>query len=201
MARLTGFDLRDLELPGGPARNRNGDEVAPLLTDQRLPYRRLVGELVLGRIGLRRAHDHVLHGLVGLLVLDVHSRADRDRLGGHAVLVDHRGRAQLLLELRDLLLEHCLLVLRVVVFGVLADVAELTRLLDPLGHFAPPRTGEVLDLGLYFLEALWSEDDVPWHKKTRRAATIATIGGTDEDSSGLGAFPAAIRRLLARAHR
>ena len=48
-------------------------------------------------------------------------------------LVDDGRAAEPLLELRDPLLEHGLLVLGVVVLGVLGDVAELARLLDALG--------------------------------------------------------------------
>src|SRR5947207_5063354 len=150
----SGFDLGDLELPRGTTRNRHGDDIAALATDQGLADGRLVGELVVRGIGLRGADDHVLDRLVGLLVLHVDRRPDRDRLGGHRLRVDDRGRAQLLLELGDLLLEHGLLVLRVVVLGVLADVAELARLLDALRHLAAARPGEVLDLRLELFESL-----------------------------------------------
>ena len=55
------------------------------------------------------------------------------------LLVDHGRAAQPLLELGDPLLEQRLLVLGVVVLGVLRDVAELARLLDPLGDLAALR--------------------------------------------------------------
>ena len=47
-----------------------------------------------------------------------------------------RAFSEPLLELRDLVLEHGLLVLRVVVLGVLGDVAELAGDADPLGDLA-----------------------------------------------------------------
>src|SRR5689334_12195533 len=68
-ASLCGFDLGDLELALGTARDLDGDDVAALVADEGLPDRRLVGELALGRIGLRRAHDLELLRVAGLLVL------------------------------------------------------------------------------------------------------------------------------------
>ena len=49
--------------------------------------------------------------------------------------VDHARVEQALLELRDLVLEHRLLVLGVVVLRVLRDLAELARDPDPVGDF------------------------------------------------------------------
>ena len=63
-------------------------------------------------------------------------------------------RLQPLLELSDPLLEQRLLVLGVVVLGVLHDVAELARLLDPLGNLAPLRGGQVLELLAELLQTL-----------------------------------------------
>jgi hypothetical protein len=105
----------------------------------------------------------------------VHDRADADRLGRDVLLVDHRRRAQPVLELGDLLLEHRLLVLGVVVLGVLRDVAELPGILDPLGHLLAAHGGKVLDLGLQILETLRCEDDFlrhfnPWLGFSGRAS-------------------------------
>ncbi len=75
-----------------------------------------------------------------------------DLVGADVLLVDHRGAAQPLLELGDPLLEQRLLVLGVVVLGVLGDVAELARLLDPRRDLAPFRGREVLDLLFELLE-------------------------------------------------
>jgi hypothetical protein len=61
-------------------------------------------------------------------------------------LVDDRRSPDALLELGDPLLEQGLLVLGVVIFGVLHDVAELTRLLDARRHLATLRGGEVVEL-------------------------------------------------------
>ena len=58
-------------------------------------------------------------------VAEPHDRADRDDARVDLVGVDHARVREPLLELRDLVLEHRLLVLRVVVLGVLGDVAEL----------------------------------------------------------------------------
>ena len=72
-------------------------------------------------------------------------------------------RAQLLLDGGDALLEHRLLVLRVVVLGVLRDVAELARLLDALSDLAALVGLEVGQLHLELLEAFGGEDDVLGH--------------------------------------
>ena len=58
-----GLDLEDLELERA-ARRRDLDDLALLVADDRLADRRLVRELVLGRVRLGRADDVVLEGLV-----------------------------------------------------------------------------------------------------------------------------------------
>src|SRR5262245_55032337 len=73
---LRRLDLEDLELERA-ARCRDLDDVALLVTHDRLPDRRLVGELVLRRIRLRRADDVVLERLVRRDVAQPHGRADR----------------------------------------------------------------------------------------------------------------------------
>ena len=55
--------------------------------------------------------------------------------------------AQHRLELADPRLVEALLVLRGVVVGVLLEVAELTRPLDPLGDLTAERPAAVLELG------------------------------------------------------
>jgi hypothetical protein len=56
-------------------------------------------------------------------------------------------------------LEHRLLVLRVVVLGILGDVAELARDADPLGDLAALLVAQAVDLLLQVLIALGREDD------------------------------------------
>src|SRR5207248_8484421 len=131
--------------------------------DQRLADRRLVGQAVLGGIGLGRSDDRVLDGLAGLLVLDVDDRADAHLVGAQLLGVDHRGGAQLVRELRDLGLEHGLLVLGVVVLRVLGDVAELARLLDALGDLAALLVLKELELVLELVEAFRGEDGLLRH--------------------------------------
>ena len=87
-----------------------------------------------------------------LLVFDVDDGAEGDLVGADRLLVDHGGAAQPLFELRDPALEQRLLVLGVVVLGVLGDVAEVARLLDPRGHLAPFHGREMLDLLFELLE-------------------------------------------------
>ena len=89
------------------------------------------------RVGLGGADELVR--LLAHRALDRDVRAEHDHVGGELALLDDAGLAQALLELRDLRLEHRLLVLRVVVLGVLGDVAELARLRDARGHLAAAR--------------------------------------------------------------
>src|SRR5262249_7592867 len=84
-------------------------------------------------------------------------------VGRDVLRVDDLGGAQALLELGDPLLEHHLLVLRVVVLGVLRDVAELARLLDALGHLATAGGLQLLKLFPEPLQAFRGEDDVSCH--------------------------------------
>ena len=96
----------------------------------------------------------VLERLVGRDVAQAHGRADRDAVLRDLLLRDHARREQPLLELGDPVLEHRLLVLRVVVLGVLGDVAELAGNADPLGDLAALLGLEILDLLPELLVAL-----------------------------------------------
>ena len=75
-------------------------------------------------------------------------------------LLDHARVAEPLLERGDSVLEQRLLVLRVVVLGVLRDVAELAGGADPVRDLAALVVREKLDLLLELLVAFGSEDDV-----------------------------------------
>ena len=81
--------------------------------------------------------------LLGVDVAQPDDRADRDDARVDVGGVDRAGVREPLFQLRDLVLEHRLLVLRVVVLGVLGDVAELARGRDPLGDLAPPLGAQV----------------------------------------------------------
>src|SRR3954453_12102572 len=153
------FDLEDLELHRA-ARGNDLDRLALLLADDRLADRRLVRELVLGRIRLGGADDAVLDRLLGVDVAQLHLGADRDDVLGDVLLADHAGVAQPLLERGDAVLEQGLLVLRVVVLGVPGDVAELACDADAVGHLAALVVREILDLLLQLLVAFGSEYDV-----------------------------------------
>ena len=62
-----------------------------------------------------------------------------------------RALSEPLLELRDLVLEHRLLVLRVVVLGVLGDLAELTGDANAVGDLAAPVGAQVSSSCFSFL--------------------------------------------------
>ena len=83
MSILVILSLRFLPFGSGDA-----DLFAALAADQRLADRRLVGELVLRRVGLGRADDRELERACRLLVLDVDDRADADGVGGDVLGVD-----------------------------------------------------------------------------------------------------------------
>ena len=70
------------------------------------------------------------------------------------------GVREALLELRDAVLEHHLLVLRVVVLGVLRDLAELARSRDALRDLPAPRGPQHVELARQLLVALGSEDHI-----------------------------------------
>src|SRR3954453_18005222 len=165
-------DLEDLELHRA-ARSLDLDGLALLLADDRLPDRRFVRELVLGRVGLGRPDDPVLERLLGADVAQLHLRADGDDVLGDVLLRDHARAAESILERGDAVLEQGLLVLRVVVLGVLGDVAELTGGLDAVRDFAALLVREELDFLLELLVALGSKDYVlqnwpPERKNARR---------------------------------
>src|SRR2546430_7575418 len=179
------LDLENLELHLS-AWFRDLNRLTLLLPDDRLADPRLVGELVLRRVGLGRADDVVSDGLLGADVAQLHLRADRDDVLGDVLLRDDAGVAHPLLERCDAVLEQHLLVLGVVVFGVLRDVAELPRNADPLGNLAAFRGRELLDFALQLLEALGCENHflhlahapLLMKKARRRAPSRAPIVAT-----------------------
>src|SRR5438094_1011219 len=147
---LRRLDVHDLELELA-ARGGDLDGVALLAAHDRLADRRLVRQLVLGGIGLGRADDAVLDGLVRVHVLQADLRPDRDLAGLDLLLRHDAGGLQPLLEHRDPGLEMGLFVLRVVVLRVLGDVPELARDADPLRDLAALVVRQVVDLLLELL--------------------------------------------------
>src|ERR1700733_14371345 len=93
----------------------------------------------------------------------MHDRADLRDVGREVLCLDDGRHAQLLLQLRDAALDHRLLVLGVVVLGVLGDISELPRLLDPLGDLPALLGGEQLELVLELLQTFRGEDYVLRH--------------------------------------
>src|SRR5919198_195388 len=170
---LSRLDFQDLELERA-AGCADLDGLALLLADDRLADRRLVRQLVLRGVGLGRADDVVLDRLLGRNVAELHLRADRDDILGDVLLGDDARIAQAFLERGDAVLEQHLLVLRVVVLGVLRNVAELAGDPDALRHLAALCGRELLDFCLQLLVALRCEDDflhggyTPSYEKTRR---------------------------------
>ena len=92
------------------------------------------------------ADDEVLGRLLRIDVAQADDGTDRDDARVDLSLVDQLGVREAFLELGDAMLEHHLLVLRVVVFGVLGDLAELARSRDALGDLTPLLGGQHLQL-------------------------------------------------------
>src|ERR1700760_3436678 len=149
------LDLGDFEFFLGPARRLDGDDVVPFLTEQGFADRRLVRDVVHARVGPGDPDDLEFLRVAGFLVFHVDDRAEADFVAGDRVLVDDRGPTQPLLELGDPGLEQSLFVLRVVVFGVLGDIAEFTSLLDARRDLTPFGRREELDFLFQLLYPLW----------------------------------------------
>src|SRR5450759_2161381 len=149
-----------LEHPAG--RQRDRDRLALLAADDSLADGRLVADLHVAGIGLRRADHLVDVYLAALSVLEFDLAAERDLvvLLGRA---DDRGVRQDLVDLDDPALDPRLLVLGVVVLGVLRDVAELLGFLDALADFAALRRRQVEQLVLKLLLAFDGECDLLVH--------------------------------------
>src|SRR5690348_4095078 len=79
----------------------HGDGIADLLADQRLGERRRNGQLAALDVGLVHADDLVGGFLLGLLVHQPDMRAELDVLAGQRGRIDHLGRGNDLLQLRD----------------------------------------------------------------------------------------------------
>src|SRR3954454_3419899 len=127
------------------ARRLERDVFAHRRIPQRPPHWRLRRELSLLGVGLRRTHQRPDVRLAALNVLDVRGPAECEDARARIRLHHHR-LAEPFAESLDSCLEMRLVVLGEVVLGVLLQVAELTRGLDPLRHLTTPRLLELLQL-------------------------------------------------------
>ena len=128
------------------------------------------------RRGEQDAGDLVLRGsqeeLVLILVIVDH-RHDRSDLDEARVLdLAHLGIVEQMLELADAGLHEALVVLRHVVFGVLAQIAVLASSSDAFGGLAPTIGGEVLELELKFVEGRRREPDCVVAHRIRRGGRV-----------------------------
>src|SRR5262245_46988781 len=98
-AALRGLDLHDLELHLRAARRHDLHGLALLATQDRLPDRRLVRQLVLGGVRLCRPDDEVLGSLLRVSIAVPQHGADRDDTRVDAAFVDHLRVRETLLEL------------------------------------------------------------------------------------------------------
>src|SRR5208283_468484 len=122
-------DAQDL-VAAVAARRGNGDGVADLLADQRLGQRRGDRQPAAFDVGLVHADDLVLGFLLRLLVDQLDVGAELHVVARQHRRVDHLGRGDDLLQLRDAALDERLPLARGVVFGVLREVAVGARLGD-----------------------------------------------------------------------
>ncbi len=134
-------------------RGRLDDDV---LADAPVPEgaadRRLGREPAAGEVGLGRADERPGVGLAAV-VEDLGGPAEREGVGA-VVDLDHDRVPQPHPEALDLRLQVGLILLGDVVIGVLLEIAELPRRLDPGRHLEPGRALELLDLRLQLREAL-----------------------------------------------
>ena len=120
------------------------DLVAGPMTQEGATDRRDVRDAPLARVGFRGAHD-VQVGPEAF-DLDLHARPEVHDPGVHRA--DDDGRPKGLLELADAPFEERLLVACRLVVGVLAQVAQLARVLDPKDDLGSPECRQLLQLGL-----------------------------------------------------
>ena len=105
----------------------------------------LVGVRVLG-------HDELEDERLAVALDDVHGRAEAGAVVRDAVDVDQRDLRHALLEHADARLDEPLPLLRGLVLGVLAQVAQLARALDLLGQLELQLAVERVDLVLELLD-------------------------------------------------
>ena len=98
------------------------DGAPDFLSEERLAERGLIRDLSFIGIRLRRTDDEERLLLVKLQILNRHTAAHRHSLA--VARLDDVGVANLVLELLNLALEKCLLILRVIVLRVLGEITE-----------------------------------------------------------------------------
>ena len=114
----------------------DGDLVALLRAHEGLAERGFLADGAVHGVGLLRADDLIgRHLAAGLEVHDGDGAADAHGVGRALALVDDDDMEQNVLQLGDAGVELALLVLRLIVFAVLAQVAEAARLFDQLRDF------------------------------------------------------------------
>src|SRR5262249_13164891 len=103
-----------------------------------------------------------------------------------------------LLQRRDPVLQERLVVLRVVVLGVLGDVAELARDADPVGDLAPLLGPQVLELLCELRIPVPGKDDFLQdrlllqrlrRRRAKRAGMVAQAGVSPQARAGLAFGP------------
>src|SRR5712692_6423937 len=136
-------------------RNADRDAVALLLADERATHRRVDGDSSRRRIALDRA-DQVIGLRMAVRVDDINRGA---RSGDARVrLFDDLGAADHLLQLVDAAVEESDLFLRLLILGVVLDVAGLERLLQALARLGAARQRD-FEVALELLEPLGREQN------------------------------------------
>ena len=119
-----------------------------------------VGNLTRSNVGFSTTND----GEYALFSAHVH----RDNSANSNLVrllrrIDDRGLRENLVDLGDTSLDHALLVFRIVIFGVLGNVAEFASNLDALANLGALLGFEVMQLLLELLAALGSKDVIATH--------------------------------------
>ena len=124
------------------------------MAKQCLAERGIVGNAAFHGVGLLRTDDGVKLLVTRLHILDLDGAAEADLALGVLCLVNNDGMGENIFNLGDAAIKLGLLVLGLVVFAVLGEVAERTRLLDLLGDFLLAGRLQIKKLLLQLLEAV-----------------------------------------------
>src|SRR5580700_488819 len=174
-------DLDDLDLTRS-ARTDHIDRVTDAVTEQRLADRRLHRDPSLGNVDLGGTDDR--ERLLPEVILDIDGRADTHDAALAALFDDH-GIAEHVLDHENATLEHSLLVLRLIVFGILRDVAEVLGVLDALGHLGATNRAQFFQFVLKLDETVSREQhrfvhSIPWYDEIWAGYPVSSALGSPE---------------------
>src|SRR5262249_17695319 len=147
---VDGDQLDELELACAAGR-RDLHRIAGLLVDQGAPDGRRRRDEALGGVGVLRHHE-LKHELFAVALDHVQRRSEAGFVLGNAIDVHQRDLGRAFLQHADARLDEPLPLFRRVIFGVLAQIAQLARALDFLRQLELQLAIQRLDLVLELLD-------------------------------------------------